>query len=211
MSFRIDRHEEIGNGFRRILAKQLELAIRRLGQPSPETRRRAVHEVRRRIKKIRSVLRLQRAIASCENPKIDKRPLRGAARELAEMRDADVHLGALQKLCRRFGADCARFPRTFRLLECKQRNASARSATLMRQAAEWLEIMRPKIDRQPGGDLEWREVRHGLRRLYKKARTAFQRAANDVSVESMHELAQTHEGCLVRPIAPRNALPETGA
>lgn len=184
MSFPIDRHETIGDGFRRVLGKQLELAINELSQSSPESRRRVVHGVRKRIKKIRAILRLLRA--STPLLKTDNHPLRDAARELAAMRDADVHLKTLKKLCRRSGIGRARFSKTFHMLERKQREASAQSAESMRRAGGRLKTMRPKIEDCRRDDIKRRDVQRGLRRIYKKARAAFQKAADDISVVNMH-------------------------
>lgn len=186
MSFQIDRHEAIGDGVCRILDRQLERAIGELEQASSESRQRAVHDVRKRIKKIRAILRLLRAITSRGNPKLDNLPLRDAARALAPMRDADVHLATLEKLCEHSGIERARFSRTFQLLERKQSGASARAGEAMRRAGGRLHAMRPNIENWRGDEIGRKDVQRGLRRIYKKARMAFQRAVDDGSVENMH-------------------------
>lgn len=64
MSFRINRHEPLADGFHRLLREQIGCAIRDLSQFPPDSRARVVHGVRRRVKKIRAILRLLRAAAS---------------------------------------------------------------------------------------------------------------------------------------------------
>jgi CHAD domain-containing protein len=77
MSFRLKRDGSIASEIRRIVSSQLEVAISELrivGDPESDE---AVHDARRRVKKIRAVIRLVR-------PALDKR-YRAVDRELKDV------------------------------------------------------------------------------------------------------------------------------
>ena len=59
MSYRLELNESLPDGIKRIVKEQIDQALEQLRE-SPEGRNEAVHDARKRFKKIRAVLRLVR-------------------------------------------------------------------------------------------------------------------------------------------------------
>ena len=102
MAFRFKRKEELAQGVLRIASSQLDKAIEELraSHLPPEPR---VHQVRKRMKKLRALANLAASGLGDQFPLIDGM-LRDAGKRLSGTRDADVRLATVRKL----GAD-ARF------------------------------------------------------------------------------------------------------
>lgn len=87
MAFRFKKKEDFRTGFHRIAAGQI---ARALAEWSRADRAVAVHETRKCLKRIRSLLRLVRPALSPKDYKKENANLRDIARELSTSRDAQV-------------------------------------------------------------------------------------------------------------------------
>ncbi len=187
MSFRIARRSTfVANGFRTALRQQLVRAIRELEglRYSPEAR---IHRARRRIKKVRSALRLLKAASFPGVSQSDQDLLRDASAELAPPRGAASNIDALNELCAKSGSDGLRFSNTFALLD-KQKNAvSPAVADSMRRAVVLLKASVSRIEAWDERPIVWKEVGRALKYFYKRARVAFRKAADDSSTENLHQ------------------------
>ncbi len=99
MAFRYQRTESVADGLRRIAREQAEqaLASATASDRNPTVR---VHDVRKRTKKLRSLLRLVRPSLG-EFYRVENSYLRDAARRLSSVRDAEVLLTAFDGLVKK--------------------------------------------------------------------------------------------------------------
>src|SRR5262245_7028292 len=122
MAYRLRPHETVEHGLRRLVRKELDnvrARLRRGGRPSDE----AIHEARKRIKKVRSIVRLFRADGGHGVRKAWKQ-LRKVNGLLSRLRDAAATLEILATLRKRFPAiiDRGIYLRTRRPLLAAGRN-----------------------------------------------------------------------------------------
>src|SRR5258708_15900424 len=94
--------EPLGEGLRRLLLQQLQIAIGLLAKPG-DSFDEAIHEVRKCFKRSRSLLRLVRAVIG-DAYRAEDRRLRAAGRSLSEVRDAQVLIETLAHLRRKLPA-----------------------------------------------------------------------------------------------------------
>jgi len=187
MSFRIHRHPPLENEFRRVMHAQLVHAISGLNESTPATQARAIHDARTRIKKVRAILRLLHGVSPLGIPDACHTPLRHAARELAVVRDAHTDLKTIAELCRDFSITPARIPGVMKFLRQRESNAAADAGEAMHKSAGLLNSARFVIEAWAKGIRITREELHeGARRIYKRSRASFQKAADQQSVKSLH-------------------------
>ncbi|HLJ10259.1 MAG TPA: CHAD domain-containing protein [Planctomycetaceae bacterium] len=189
MAFRFKTDESIGKGVRRTIRREIEKAISELNQPDQEE---AVHEPRKRFKKIRAVLRLVREDIGNKVYRRENRLFRDAARPLTEARDSTVLLGALDKLAEQFGDQASPevFSRAKQHLEDNQRTVHDRVLEQENAISKVSETVGDALKRLPDwadGRIGRSVLRCGLKRVYKQAYQAFVTASADPQPENLHE------------------------
>lgn len=115
MAYRLKNKESIGAEIKRIAQEQTDKAIEQLTEEiksdnidsssnaaAVNERQEAIHDVRKRIKKIRAVVRLVRDELGKEVYKRENECFRDAGRGLSEVRDAQVLLETFNKLEKHF-------------------------------------------------------------------------------------------------------------
>jgi CHAD domain-containing protein len=102
MAWRFQPDGALANGFRRIAAEEIA-KIRAELDGAAEDPARAVHQTRRRLKRLRALLRLARPALGSSFPKAN-RHLRDLGRKLALSRDAAVLTATFDDLVRQLGA-----------------------------------------------------------------------------------------------------------
>lgn len=171
----------LGRGVRRIAADQLDRAIARL--EDPDDLHEAVHDARKRVKKLRGLLRLLRPslpVYAAENAY-----LRDAARLLSGPRDATARIEALDKL----GLDPGPLAPLRRAMEEARAEAGAthdlpdRVATLR----DALRTSRAHLDRWRPEKQGFAGVRGGAGKTWKRARKAMARAEDSRDPADLHE------------------------
>ena len=97
MPYRLEQGEALGEGLVRVAAEQAGAAVGHLqhARKDPAT---AVHEARKRSKEARAAVRLLRAEVGAEPARVARAALRDAARQVAELRDAEVAIQTLERL-----------------------------------------------------------------------------------------------------------------
>jgi len=190
MSFHIHPHEAPGDGFRRVLCGQLERAIKELSQSSPGSQAAAVHSARKRIKRIRTVLRLLRRASPHGKPDPSlaslRAPLREAARELALMRDVRVDEKTLTKLCKDFSIPPARIAKAFEFLKQRRIAALSNGGERMHKAVLRLTSVRQSMEKPEPLPLDPHDVRNGVAAIYKRGRASFRKSADKPSAANFH-------------------------
>jgi CHAD domain-containing protein len=189
MSYRLYFNETLADGLPRVAAEQVDRGIADLGGNGTDLAE-AVHQVRKRCKKIRGLLRLFRgslpAVYSQENAWF-----RDLARSLSSARDAEAMLECLDSLCEAFSQDLEAdaFTSVRHALE-ERRAATQHDADLpqrVQDTAAKLQNARVRV-------LGWRldrggfpAVEQGLSRTYRRARKALQAGYKRPTPERFHE------------------------
>lgn len=110
MSFHIETGEEPALVIRRIVREQLERALRESDGLGGQGEAKAVHSVRKRLKKIRAVLRLVKKETGPDVYREENQRLRTVAHSFSDLRDANVQLQVLEKLREETGSRPTRLP-----------------------------------------------------------------------------------------------------
>jgi CHAD domain-containing protein len=186
--------ESLGTGLRRMAVEQAELAIAEIDGATPETIGRAVHNARKSIKRLRTIVRLLEGQLGPDVCAREQASLRAAASGLAQARDAEVMLATLEGLIERHGGglggkrqikrlrarlaeDRDRAER--RVLEPAARISATHQLRAFRsRAADW-----KLIEEQGIGSVD-----SGLRRIYRQGRGRRRRAARKgAGMRAMHQ------------------------
>lgn len=188
MAYRIGESESVQTAVRRIAREQLKKAIREIDDeslPADET----IHEVRKRLKKVRGLLRLVR-------PELGKTydeentALRDAARIIADERDATSMLECYAALEARYGGET-----DFSTHAHVKETLIGRKGAALKDAGERLERVREALRDARKRAKKWKlddpdgfaAVEGGLRKTYGRARDAMEDAIDEPTMESMHE------------------------
>ena len=179
MSYRLDLARGGPAAVRAVGHEQLAGAIRQLTEERDAER--AVHEARKHIKRLRSLLRLSRAGMDPAARRALNAELRDLARRLSAARDADVMVQTVGALRGRFhGALTAR---TVPTLEAR---FAAEAADISRppDVAVALQALLAGVDEWP---LDWIDFAAGATVVYARGRAEMDRALDDPSLFQLHE------------------------
>jgi CHAD domain-containing protein len=190
MPFHMLAGESVPDGIRRVAREQVEAAIEEISNrslPEPEK----IHQIRKRCKKLRAVLRLVRPGLG-EFYASENAFFRDAARLLSPLRDTQSVLDAYDGLMERFRGEVTRralAPIRRHLVQRKRRRAS--EVTDLDERLErvrgLMEDARERIGAWPieaTGAAAWRE---GFEQAYRQARRGMARAYESPTVECFHE------------------------
>jgi len=189
MSYRLQFDEELEEGLPRIAIEQMDRAIAEL-EGEAEDRAEAVHQLRKRCKKIRGLVRLFRGslgdIYSQENAWF-----RDLARRFSGARDAEAMLECLDKLCNSFSEDLGSDPfATVRHALIERKSEVKEDADLPERMLDAVAGLRDAHARVLGWHLDsdgFAAVEGGLSRTYRRARKAMHAAYDAPSPERFHE------------------------
>src|SRR5262245_50064584 len=95
MTFRLKTDDSAADGVHRIVKGQFRAALESLAARKPSEP--AVHEARKRVKRIRAIVRLLRDELESGGAR-DEKHLRAAAHALSDLRDADATVETLKSL-----------------------------------------------------------------------------------------------------------------
>src|SRR3954454_20179131 len=152
-AYRLHEREYVPDGLRRVARGQLECGLEDLdGEPSDNLDQ-AVHESRKRLKRLRATLRLGRGGIDQDTYKAENAAFRDAGRRLAGPRDAAVLVETLDELTQRF-ADELRLEDTTPLRERLVRDHE-RQANALRKDESALESVRGELDRGRARTAAW--------------------------------------------------------
>jgi CHAD domain-containing protein len=190
-TYRLRRKEPAPDGIRRVGRGRADDALEQLREGAKGDLNPAVHEARKDLKKLRSVLRLVRddlgdAVYRSENVRF-----RDAGRMLSGARDAQVKLETLAALRERFddrfSADgLALFVHA--LDGERERLADPDGDALaLDRAAGAIEAGRDAIAEWPLYYDEWSVIGPGLKRSYRRGRSRFRDVRAEASDEGVHE------------------------
>jgi CHAD domain-containing protein len=187
-TYRLKDPESPPAGLERIAHGRVANALDELRGKGSDTFAESVHEARKDLKKVRSVLRLVREELGDELYRRENERFRGAGRALSGARDAEVKLETVDTLRKQDGdMPTKRTLRKYlRALESEREEHVADRGELERAASE-IEAGRAAID---DWDLEqdsWELVSPGLTRAYRRGRNRYRDTRGDPSAENVHE------------------------
>ena len=175
MAYRLDLSLDPAEALRAAAVEQIEDAIDQLDAPADPVK--AVHNARKDLKKVRSLLRLGRP----KNRRRDNDALRDIAARLAGARDADVMVATIADLRDRYAGQLP--ARTFTTVA--NRFAKEAAATTIDPAVtDALEAQRDAVAGWRFGDAD---LAAGIARAYARGRNDFRAARRQPTVDGLHE------------------------
>lgn len=190
MAFHISAKENVEEGVRRIVAEQIDRAISEIDDAELD-RHEAVHQVRKRCKKIRGVLRLVRP-ALGDRFSVENAWFRDAASELSHLRDAEALVETFDSLMGRFKKQVD--PKVFAPVRAGLTKRRQKMAEDEVGIEEKLGEFRRRMSEARERLEEWKlsgegfeAIEPGLLKTYRRGREAMRRAQEDPSAENYHE------------------------
>jgi CHAD domain-containing protein len=185
--YRLRSDETAADGVRRVALGRIDSALAHLQNEAGEDPATAIHEARKDLKKLRSVLRLVREPMGRQAFRQENRRYGDAARRLGGARDAEVRLQTLTKLRERYGEELAPTPAFEARLRARRDSATAPREAIDEARAEIAAGVRA-LD-----DLDLREhdgfalLAPGLGRSYRRGRKRLRRVSEHPDPASVHE------------------------
>jgi len=182
MSYRFRKGERAPVAVRRILLEELDGARVELVAAVDDAR--ALHEVRKRLKRLRALLRLARD--GLPDASRESLVLRDVGRLLAAHRESDALAGILRDQVGAGALDLRLLEETVRLHQAARAPLGKRSADLSR-ARRTLGGLRRRLAATAVEGLRPKDCRRRLRRAYRRACSQWWLAVSDPSDENLHE------------------------
>jgi CHAD domain-containing protein len=192
----------------RIVDEQLSRAVDQLEGRRERDHDLAVHDARKCLKKSRSALRLARDDMGNEIRRDENVRLRDAGRRLSGVRDAQVLVETLESLEDELPATAYRPLRRSLAAHRKQLVKQSRDGGGQAQVvAQELTSIREHVGGWPLDDESFDSVRAGLRRMYRRGRSAMEEALEQGTDEAWHEWRKRVKDLwyslrILQPIAP---------
>jgi CHAD domain-containing protein len=196
MAFQLKTNEAVGDGITRNVRSQLEKVLKHMSTKNPQerggTQNEAVFEARKCFKRVRAALRLVRDDLGNELYRQENFCFRDAARPLTEVRDAHVLVEAAGKLRQQFSEafEPGVFSKIHKALLANRNEVTHRVLEENKAFAAVKEVAASAIARLPDWSLQhdgWPALETGLRRVYRAGHRARALAAENSSVENLHE------------------------
>lgn len=196
MAYAFEQGESVRAAIGRILDELLVRARAQLLDPRLTSEER-VHEARKRFKEIRAVIRLVREPLG-ELYRAENAFFRDAGRALAERRDADATIAALEKL---EISDAVR-ERAKAALARQQEPVDVDA--LIARTVQQLDLARTRIARWPPLEDSFETLALGLADAYRGGRRGMRDADSDAEIHEWRKLAKRHwyHVQLLRNVAP---------
>lgn len=191
MSYRLEPHEPLAEGIKRIALEQIEQALTQLTE-QPDGLDEAVHDARKRFKKVRAVLRLVRDEIGPEIYHRENIAFRDAGRRISAVRDSAVLIETLDYLAQRANGQLD--PATVIKLRHRFTYAHKYLSTHVLENESTLAIVidrvkqaRARVDSWPIAQDDFSAIDKGLRRVYKRGRKRLVDAYDSPSPANFHE------------------------
>jgi hypothetical protein len=183
MSFQFGSKERPGDAVRRIALEELDAARVELEAATHDAE--ALHEVRKRLKKMRALLDLARKPLGAA-ARTEDRLLRDVARQLARHRETDAVRELLAAEAKAAGsADLEVLLEAVRLHQAAHAVVPDRKRDL-EEVRRSLGVLRRRMLVAPFGALKRGECRRQLRRSYRRARETYRTARENLSNDQLH-------------------------
>jgi CHAD domain-containing protein len=181
MSYRIEKDEALSDAFGRIAAEEIALALAELRGTD---RAQAMHNTRKALKLLRSLLRSLRVAFPKGLFRRENRRLAAAGRKIAPLRDVHAQLQTLGRLKSATGPVAKKTERNLR----RQEDVFLRKIPALRRAVrQMLSASQGGIAALPLRQATPARLAAGLKRIYKRCRAALKAARRKPSPETLHE------------------------
>lgn len=192
MAYRFGANSTVEDNVHRVMNEQLDKAIHQLEDNFDQDPAEAIHDVRKRLKKSRSLLRLVRKSMPKEIYKREKNALRALGRSLSAVRDGEVYQETLNDLL-------DSYERTLDIeafVDLRKRLAQLQSVRLQKLRdcdhllASYLDDLRASKQRLNQLALErsgWDAIAQNLHRIYRQGQERFATAYAEGSDWAFHE------------------------
>ncbi len=187
MAFRLKAGEAVSTEIRRIVLRQLDRAtaeLRSIGDPESDE---AIHDARRRVKKIRAIIRLVRPVLRGRT-RVDP-DMRRVSKLLAPVADGQGVIDTLNQLIRRFRRQLPRATTT-----ALQSDLIARGKQIDSEAARRnvLTVARKTLRAERRAVKHWRLRTEGFRALAPGLKASVRRARTAMADALLHPTAERH-------------------
>ncbi len=187
MAFRFKKNESVDNAVRRLCLDCLGKAVNYLRRGDPV---KAVHDARKEIKKLRTVLRLIRKVIGDSVYREITDRLREAANHLATPRDAQVKQWAFEELARNFNRmrSAHQFDELRKKLgdNCTRETEKFWKKGSVRKVQNILRRLKKRVTELHVKPQGWSALRPGLKLCYQLGREAHKTARKNPSPENLH-------------------------
>jgi len=210
MSYRLQAGESVHDGVIRVAREQISRGIAEIDDAALD-RHETVHQVRKRCKKVRGLLRLVRPALGATY-KRENACFRDTARQLSHVRDAQTLIETLDDLTAHFGpALDPDFARQIRDRLVSRRSEVADNEThldgRLRTVRRVLEEAHKRSDGWELNEDGFAAIAGGVRKTYRRGRKAMARAYDDPTAASFHEWRKRtkyfwYQQRLLRPLWP---------
>ena len=192
-TYRLKRKEDPASGVERMAIGRIDSALEHLRNGSGDVAE-AVHEARKDMKKLRSLLRLVRPHLGEERYERENTRLREVGRSLGGARDAEVKLATLEGLRERYEDEFPAEDARAALEEALRKERDALAGQIAdddgghrAKALHELEAARAGFQGWEAGADGWSLFSAGLGRGYRRGRNRFADVRKDPSSENVHE------------------------
>lgn len=197
MAFQLKANESVSEGITRNVRHQIEKALTRLGakadsHEASDSQTEVLGEVRKCFKRIRAALRLVREELGDDRYHEENYCFRDAARPLTQVRDAGILIETADALRQQFpkAIPAATFLSIRGALVANRDEVSRRVLQEDKAFAKVRDVAARALERLPDWKLErdgWAALEAGMRRVYREGHRALALAAENSSVENLHE------------------------
>lgn len=192
MSYKFKAGETVATGIKRITKEELDSAIAGLKGQTPDDPPEVVHDVRKRLKKVRAVLRVVRYEIGEETYQKENICFRNAGRKLSSVRDAQVLIETVEKLEEYFSKIVVTdaFSEVKDILVLHRQNKEQellQGEQRMEEVAAVLEKARKRVSDWSIQNNDWSGMETGLKKIYKKGNKGLKNAYKSLRVEDLHE------------------------
>lgn len=191
MAYRLEAHENVSTGTRRVLLERVHEAQDDLTNPKKD-RNKGVHDARKNFKRLRAALRLIRGEIGEEAYQRENAQFRDAARLIASARDSWVMVESLDKLVAEYQEYLA--PNAFagvRVTLVRQyetvKEQALESEDTIPGVIEILQATCARIENLPIQHENFSVFRQGLQKIYEQGQKAMHLAYTHPSPEMFHE------------------------
>lgn len=214
MPFCFKRKEPVRKAVRRLCCERLNDALTTLDK-APKLE--AVHNVRKEIKKLRSILRLTRGEIGKKTFRRHNETLREAAHQLTAFRDAQVTLNAFDNLAKHFKRKLPARPFP-EIKSALLKNCGAEEKKLSGSIGplrEILEESKGELGHLKIKSKGWKVIAPGLKKIYGNGRDALEALHQAPSEENFHEWRKRvkdlgHQLRLLCPANPHRLREQSG-
>lgn len=190
MAFKIRGPESVDQGIKHVAVEQIDKAIQEIESDEIDQEK-TVHQVRKRCKKMRGLVRLVRPDSEAVY-KNENRRFRNAAKSLSHARDAQVIVETYGLLLDHYGEeiDSERFSPIYEALLVRSQQVTEHEVNIEDRLNDFLDEMQQAYKRVEGWELSpdvSASILKGIKKTYKRGRRAMKHAYNKQDATQFHQ------------------------